>query len=639
MRIRKRIGWIAVLLGVLLLAMTALPALADGLAGVWAGRRTLQDQPETELTLTDLGNNVLHMEAFFYRMCFIEADIYTDSDSKLYFTDYDGEMDGSLTRNADGSVILVIDGGPALEPGEFFYDYFAGREFLFIGDGSGQGTADADEEPRMSILTAASAQPSAGEEYQLSDTFRFRRDGTLDEWTHVEYDGGQRTETRRQGNQVTVNGYDENGKKVLMQQYQNGELVRSEETVWKADGNKASERGTNYLNGEEYTTVLYYDYNENGQHVATRCINTDGMEFLQEAYEYEPDGSFHVTSWADYAHSSDTPSKETWYDSRGQITRTVTWRDGEISMEMTCDRAYDENGKVLWETCDQSGVPVNTAYLRDANGQILLKTTTSSSSGWNTLSQEGYERNENEQTVYRFQRDVNTDAWGGTSWTVDDTEYDLDTDGKRILCYSTYRKSHYNDNDLSDRALSHRTFELYQGDQGNILGVSPFPRRGTAYTTSMSLQDFEYTCSMRRRDVMNEFEGQQVSGSICDAGIAVEYCGYPGALRFVFGGKDSNRLESIWWVSDDPTLDQDILLNLLEGDGFQMGRGTGNAQNPLGSWEYKGEYGENGEIVIASVPDENLTYFCLSFRWEEEEPDIVRRWDELLNLYQYQSEP
>ncbi len=51
MSIRKRIGWIAVLLGVLLLAMTALPALADGLAGVWAGRRTLQDQPETELTL------------------------------------------------------------------------------------------------------------------------------------------------------------------------------------------------------------------------------------------------------------------------------------------------------------------------------------------------------------------------------------------------------------------------------------------------------------------------------------------------------------------------------------------------------------------------------------------------------------
>ena len=190
MSIRKGIGWIAVLLGVLLLAMTALPALADGLAGVWAGRRTLQDQPETELTLTDMGNNVLHMEAFFYRMCFIEADIYTDSDSKLYFTDYDGEMDGSLTRNADGSVILVIDGGPALEPGEFFYDYFAGREFIFIGDGSGQGTADADEEPRMSILTAASAQPSAGEEYQLSDTFRFRRDGTLDEWTHVEYDGG-----------------------------------------------------------------------------------------------------------------------------------------------------------------------------------------------------------------------------------------------------------------------------------------------------------------------------------------------------------------------------------------------------------------------------------------------------------------
>ena len=144
--------------------------------------------------------------------------------------------------------------------------------------------------------------------------------------------------------------------------------------------------------------------------------------------------------------TDDTASKETWYDSRGQITRTVTWQNGEISMEMTCDRAYDENGNVLWETLDQSGVPMNTAYLRDANGQILLKTTTGSSSGWNTLSQEGYERNENEQTVYRFQRDVNTDAWGGTSWTVDDTEYDLDTDGKRILCYSTYRKSHYNDN-------------------------------------------------------------------------------------------------------------------------------------------------------------------------------------------------
>ena len=388
------------------------------------------------------------------------------------------------------------------------------------------------------------------------------------------------------------------------------------------------------MNGESHTTVLYYEYNENGKPAATRCVNPDGTEYLQELYEYEPDGSCHMTAWAEYAHSDGTASREIWYDSHGEIARAVIRRNGETVMETVYDRTYDGNGKIMRELYTQSGVPYESVYLRDGEGRILLITTTSSSSGWKIINQTGYDRNESGRTVYQFTRDVTVDPGGNTSWTVDDTEYDLDSDGARTLCSSRYRKSHYGDSDFSGRELQHRTFELYQGDQGSILGVSPFPPRGTAFTSAMSLQDFEYLRHMTRWDALNSFEGRQVSGGIIDAGITSELYGYQGALRFVFSGKDSDRMESVWWVCDDPSLDEDLLLNMLEWDGFEIGSGTSRIPNPLGGWEYEGKSAENEKIVISSVPEENLTYFCLSFEWEEEEPDAVRRWEQFLAVYE-----
>ena len=42
----------------------------------------------------------------------------------------------------------------------------------------------------------------------------------------------------------------------------------------------------------------------------------------------------------------------------------------------------------------------------------------------------------------------------------------------------------------------------------------------------------------------------------------------------------------------------------------------------------------NDKIVIATVPDENLTYFCMSFTWEEDEQNTVREWEQLLSFYE-----
>jgi hypothetical protein len=86
-------------------AEQATPEPAD-YSSLWIGERTLQEQPESTLTITAGEDGKLHMEAFFYRMYFLEADLEATDERLIIFNDHEG-LKGSLVREDDGSIILA----------------------------------------------------------------------------------------------------------------------------------------------------------------------------------------------------------------------------------------------------------------------------------------------------------------------------------------------------------------------------------------------------------------------------------------------------------------------------------------------------------------------------------------------------
>ena len=69
---------------------------------LWIGEYILQDEPETVLSITRGRDGKLNMEAFFYRMTGIEAEITPYDDEAVRFSDSDGAyFGGDYESSAD----------------------------------------------------------------------------------------------------------------------------------------------------------------------------------------------------------------------------------------------------------------------------------------------------------------------------------------------------------------------------------------------------------------------------------------------------------------------------------------------------------------------------------------------------------
>lgn len=117
-------------------APTAVPTAAptpapEGLSS-WTGNWMTRDDSYAEMIVTDNGNGTLGAQMFFLPAANCNAVLTPQADGSLRFSDENGSLTGSLVRQADGAVRLMITGGSAMEDEEAteYQGYYA-RGFLF----------------------------------------------------------------------------------------------------------------------------------------------------------------------------------------------------------------------------------------------------------------------------------------------------------------------------------------------------------------------------------------------------------------------------------------------------------------------------------------------------------------------------
>lgn len=613
-------------------ASVAIPPMPDepDYTGLWVGEYELQDEPETVLIITPGEEGGLYMEAVFYRMVGMETKIRAFDDRVAMFSD--SGMQGSLTRGEDGSVTLIIGGGSDMYSDSVFYEYFLNRPYVFTRDGK---PAEPDAllgerwaNKALHMLEGCADAFLPGEQYVENDTFEFSPTGEIRSWRHTEKtDFGRRVFYVSNGSS-SIDEYDRDSNKLRSISYRNGVIGTVMEYTYNADGKKTAEQYRSYSSDSIFTSRRGYEYDASGRLTTVWYQDSEGRQGIEDRREYAEDGSSRGTGWILTAKNREENTTETTYDRFGNVLHQVTRFDGKIFSDQQNEYELDTDGKIL--KCTEHIVYSHDGYTEtvDTVTENLYTET-----GWKYYSrittnglvrEEHYMRNESGAVVYQYYKDDYSD-----SVSVSDTEYDLGPQGG-TFGYRTYQySSGFSGGKRENQAIN---FDIYKGDQGTLRGLYPFPKSGSSVADIdvITVVDMEDTIRyMTRDDMGGMFHARQVSDCMYDTDIEFSLCGYPGTLRFIFGGGTSNRLQGVWWVSRDRNTTAAEIFDIL-------GRNDVTWYNDTfpGSWNTFGIRTISGftkkcEVVFSDVSDGEDPLFCVAFtfKWEGPEEGYVMPWE------------
>ncbi len=101
-------------------------------AAQWAGFWATKDDLLSELVITDTGAGTMHAQVSFLRTMNMEAVLTPQADGSLLFDANQGILKGILSRQADGTLSLVINGGSSYEDEEATeHQYYFSRRFVY----------------------------------------------------------------------------------------------------------------------------------------------------------------------------------------------------------------------------------------------------------------------------------------------------------------------------------------------------------------------------------------------------------------------------------------------------------------------------------------------------------------------------
>ena len=605
------------------------PADSIDYVSLWTGEWILVDDPDSMLYIMPGEDGKLNILAMFSRMIGVEAEAVPHDGRVIIFN---GDFKGSLVRGEKDSVSLTI-GGMYLNADNEFYDFFLNRVFVFTKDGQPVGTGEDENRWASKALMATDDVVMTGkqdEKYPVHDTYRFNYDGVLQSWTHSEKSESGTISISRNSGYTYVYEYDANGRQSRDIDYQYGIITQMTEYAYNNDGKKSLEHEVHYSDDEVRHVYRYYDYDASGRQTAVRMARElGGATVVEAAYEYAEDGTYKVTNYYVYENKGTEVAGVAWYDSKGRATKEEYYIDGEIWQKNTHQYDLDEQGRVIheaetikekWAGQQDTTRTYFTDYVYDENG---VKTAERSSYDFDPLIQtKTWLRNEENRVVCEYEKSERTD---GTVDFAEGKEYDLDPVSHRTLCTREYQYSGYNGREAQDIS-----FTVSEGDQGTRLGISPLPVTKGEMTYSFSMDTLKNNIKyMTRDDITRSSYMFAVGDSIYDSDAAFDFYGYPGAIRFIFNGKTSNRLQSVWWVCRDETASAEEIYAVLERNGVDWNSGIRDkAVNMLGTRSTDGYFEGGWATLTEAVFNEQKTvYICFRFTWSGNEEGLIQPWE------------
>ena len=603
------------------------PEAAD-YSSLWIGEYVLKDEPDSILSITPGEGGKLHMFAFFLRMTGIEAEIDPIDDEALRFIDNDSAYYGGIHRERDGAIRLAVYGGHDMGPDGAIREFFLGNDFYFYRNGTQGGEDEGDILRRLAgggYTTAA--QP--GSQYRNSDTYEFSPKGTLQSWTHYDYHEEGYTTTKRSYSTMYVDEYDRNGNHTERKQYENGVIKNAEIYARDADGKLICKHTKRYDDSSIEHIYEYYEYDASGRQLYTVYVNPDGTQGVTERYEYFEDGTKVRRTYLASGKNAGRVSTETWYDSKGREIRFISYHaDGSIYLQNDTEYVTDANGRVVQRTAvttTDDGSVYRTVLDREFSPDGKIDRETESTPMYFQTVHRAYFRNGAGKTIYRYEM---TEYDGDhPSVSVDDTEYVYDQSGTEQMVSRDYSyTSAYGSGEREEQKI---TFIMQEDERGNRLGISPLPQKGNGEIFYLIMDDFPYAFrELGRDDVTAIYHAYAVDDCTYDSTDRFDLCGHVGALRFVFGGRYSNRLQSVWWVcNDDDAAVYRLAQELADQRVDWYSSGSSERPNPAGLTERTGSFEEDTyTLASGSRGGQPLVWLCCSYNWYTPEDGQILPW-------------
>lgn len=592
---------------------------------LWIGEWILEDEPETLLIISPGAEGKLHIEAYFYRMVGIEAEIDMNDDDALRFVDNDNSFVGGLHREREGEIRLAVYGGHDMGSNGAFKDFFLTQDFVFTKDGK-RRREEAGEKLRRLTRDGCTTVSRQDEQYRKSDVYTFFNDGRISSWEHFEYDESGYRSIRRSGDNTEVNLYDPSGKLLKNAKYESGVVRSIDIYTFDNEGKKTGKHEKRYEDRELNHAYEYYEYDTTGRLISTRRITEKGVTGTTEKYDYSEDGSR-----VEKTHNiTGEPGMEVWYDSQNRETRRILYVNGEVYSRY--DREYESAGngrniiRISTWTDGQTNHEIRESEL-SSDGKIFIQRERNPEYNSETVRKDY--RNSKKRTVYTYERN---EYRGGNEplITLEDAEYEYDSSGTRQIANRKYRYDKMATEKI--RHSERHALTLYEGDKGTRLGISPLPQQqqGNGENHSLSLDDIQYAIrDMSRTDIISIFHARQVSECIYDSPDRIELCGYTGSLRFVFEGRNTDRLQSVCWVCEDSYEAAARMAEALKNEGAEWYSHSGwEKPNALGLYEESG-YIPDGRLTLTagSQGDQPLVWFCCSYSWRVAEEGNWLPWE------------
>ena len=608
------------------------PVASIDYASLWTGEWILAEDQQSFLSIMPGEDGKLHMLAMFNQMIGVEAD-FTPLDGRVIIFRSE-DFGGSLVRSGNDSVIMTIGNGIGMQPDEPFYEFFLNKPFVFTRDGQLDMTADVIKNHWASELLISDQDYSTtgkpDEKFPVSETLSFNQYGQLSSWYSYEATEFGHRSISGGSSYAYVYDYDKSGHQIRNAYYSYGVIENETENAYDDDGKQVLSHKAVYSDSEVRHNYRYYEYDTDKRLISIRLAEElGGQSAVETAYEYAEDGSYKETNYIVKKNYDVYVGLITWYDSNKRETRRVYYdENGTVNQEDNYEYKLNGEGNIVRETqktnynytSDRGSFTLITEYGYDENGKQ------SSKRQW-TEGQPGvvthvWVRDESNHVIYEYEK---TESEDGKIGFADITEYDLSPTNGRTLCTRSYSDSEY-----FGREAQEISFTLSEGDQGTKVGISPLPvaKGEAAYSFSMDTLKNNIR-NMTREAITRSPSIQQVSDCFYDSDAAFDFYGYNGAIRFVFNGKTSNRLESIWWVCRDDSVSGEEIHALLEMNGVDWNGGfTEKAGYMLGVKTEEGRF-EDGRVTLTEVNynEERIVYLCFRFTWSGREEGLLYPWE------------
>lgn len=609
------------------------PADSIDYVSLWIGEWILVDDPNSMLYIMPGEDGKLNILAMFSEMVGVEAEVVPLDGKVILFR---SDFEGALVRGENDSVSLTID-GRYMNANSDYDDFFLNRVFVFTKDGQPIGTGEDENRWASKMLMATDDVVTTGkpdEKYPVQDTYGFNNDGVLYYWYHYEKNDSGSISINRDSEHTYVYEYDRNWRQWRRTDYDYGIITNMEETVYDDAGRKALVHKVAYYYDDIRHSYRYYDYDASGRLTTVRLGEAPGgRTAVESAYEYEDDGSYKVTGYYVKKTYESYAIMATWYDSNNREIRMAYYdEDGTKNQEDTYEYELDGDGKVIREkqrinynlNGQKQSYTLITEYSYDENGKEASKRQWTE--GQFVTTNHVWVRNESNYLVCEYEISEYEDGRTGYS---ESTEYDLSPSNGQMLASRDYRGGE----------MENIRFEISEGDQGTRMGISPLPVTKGEMTYSFSMDTLQNNIKYMTRDDITRSSYMHPAGdSIYDSDAAFDFYGYRGAIRFVFNGKMSNRLQSVWWVCRDDTVSEEEIHTLLERNGVDWESGSKQKTRNMLGMEWEEGYFDGGWVTLAeaSCDDEKLIYLCFRYTWSEPEDGLIHPWE--MDLHDYRTD-